>query len=269
MEQVLTYRLGDSVLDLARGTLRRAGELVSLRPKTFKLLEYLAHNAGRVVSKDELLDAVWPRRTVGEDSLAQCVSDARKCVGDEEQTIIRTVPRRGYLFQQPAAMPNFPQPLPRAPVDLDLEPMGPKIVVFPFRLAVRNAAMKPIFEEVVEDITAALSYFRALDVLPLSAAAALARRPAQDRHAALIGAGVDYIVEGKVEGGNPLFNVVVTLAESRSGRCLLTQTFSFRAEGIAAFHQTVARQVTRALVFNIESAAWQRMPCGTTSVHVW
>jgi DNA-binding winged helix-turn-helix (wHTH) protein len=119
MEQALTYQLGESVFDLGRGTLHRAGELVLPRPKTFELLTYLARNPGRVVSKDELLDAVWPLATVTEDSLTQCISDARKCIGDEEKAIIRTVPRRGYMLQPSVDGPGPIQQLSGANVDPD------------------------------------------------------------------------------------------------------------------------------------------------------
>jgi DNA-binding winged helix-turn-helix (wHTH) protein/TolB-like protein len=259
MDQELTYRLGESTLDLSRGTLRRAGELVTLRPKTLKLLGYLAHNPGRVVGKDELLDAIWPRTTVTEDSLTQCVRDARKSISDEDRTIIRTVSRRGYIYvpatDRPVAMPT---PCP-APDDLDLEPAEPRVAVLPFRLTEASRAMKPAFDTVVQEITAALSTSRAIAV----------RRPPRGIWSSRVDAGVDYYVEGHVQGGDPFFSVMITLSDAKSGCRLLTQTFFLKAEGILAFHQTVARQVVSALVFNIETAAWQWTPQGSTSLHVW
>jgi adenylate cyclase len=85
-------------LDLARCTLRRGVDEVQLRPKAFDLLRYLAENAGRLVAKDELMRTIWPGVVVTDDSLVQCVMDVRDALGDTEQRIIRTVPRRGYLF---------------------------------------------------------------------------------------------------------------------------------------------------------------------------
>ncbi|TIU50050.1 MAG: transcriptional regulator, partial [Mesorhizobium sp.] len=97
----MALRIGGAVLDLDRGTLRRDGEIVPVRPKTLELLAFLTRNPGRVLSKDELLQAVWPGIIVTEDSLTQSIRDARKSIGDEAQALIRTVPRRGYLFQLP------------------------------------------------------------------------------------------------------------------------------------------------------------------------
>src|SRR6266446_4260267 len=85
-------------LDLARGCLRNASGEMELRPKSFDLLRYLVENAGRLISKDELVNAVWPNVIVSDDSLAQCVSELRHALDDPDRRIIKTVPRRGYLF---------------------------------------------------------------------------------------------------------------------------------------------------------------------------
>src|SRR5208282_66711 len=90
-------------LDLRRGYLRGADGEIELRPKSFEVLRYLVENAGRLVSKDEIMKAVWPNVIVTDESLARCVSDVRFALGDRRQRIIRTVPRRGYLLTVPAA----------------------------------------------------------------------------------------------------------------------------------------------------------------------
>lgn len=259
MEQELTYRLGESVFDPARGTLHRGGELVVLRAKTFELLAYMVRNAGRVISKDELLRAIWPVTTVTEDSLTQCIRDARKCIGDEEQAIIRTVPRRGYMFRLPALSAALRPLRVSAPSVVGTAPAEPRVAVLPFRLAIANEAMRPIFEGVVEEITAALCYFKTVTVLARYSAMVLAQTPAENMQAALADAGADYLVEGEVSGGNPLFHVVITLCNVRSGQNVWSQIFSFEPEGVFAFHQSVARRVTQALVFNIESSAMQHV----------
>jgi len=93
-----TLRFGNFSLDLARCSLRRGVEEIQLRPKAFDVLRYLAENPGRLVSKDELMKTVWAGVVVTDDSLVQCVKDIRDALNDSEQRIIKTVPRRGYLF---------------------------------------------------------------------------------------------------------------------------------------------------------------------------
>lgn len=87
-------------LDLTRGSLLRGGTELKLRPKSFDVLKYLAENYGRLVSKDELIEAVWRETAVTDDSLVQCLKDIRNALGDQSQTIIKTVPRRGYIFEK-------------------------------------------------------------------------------------------------------------------------------------------------------------------------
>jgi TolB-like protein/DNA-binding winged helix-turn-helix (wHTH) protein/Tfp pilus assembly protein PilF len=96
-------------LDLTRGCVRNANGEIELRPKSFELLSYLVANAGRLISKDELVNAVWPNVIVSDDSLAQCVSDLRHALSDADRRIIKTVPRRGYLFDAPISVgPRHP-----------------------------------------------------------------------------------------------------------------------------------------------------------------
>ena len=65
------------------------------------MLRYLVEHAGRVVAKDELIKAVWPDVTVSDELLTQCISEVRRALGEESHRIIKTVPRRGYLFDAP------------------------------------------------------------------------------------------------------------------------------------------------------------------------
>ena len=92
------------VLDRRRAELTCQGASVTLRPKTFALLTYLADHPGCVVDKEELLAAVWPNVVVTDDSLSQCVNELRAALGDAGHRLIRTVPRRGYLFDAEVAV---------------------------------------------------------------------------------------------------------------------------------------------------------------------
>jgi DNA-binding winged helix-turn-helix (wHTH) protein len=100
------YVFADFTLDLVAGRLFVQGDEVYLRPKSFAMLLYLVRNAGRVVSKDELMSAVWPVVTVTEDSLTQCVRDVRRVLGDVEMQMLRNVPRRGYVLNVEVQTPR-------------------------------------------------------------------------------------------------------------------------------------------------------------------
>jgi DNA-binding winged helix-turn-helix (wHTH) protein/tetratricopeptide (TPR) repeat protein/TolB-like protein len=86
-------------LDPPRAELRGPdGVAIRLRPKTFEMLRLFAANAGRVVSKQELMEAVWPNVHVGDDSLFQCIREIRTVLGDDQRQMIKLVSGRGYLF---------------------------------------------------------------------------------------------------------------------------------------------------------------------------
>src|SRR5258708_19368264 len=101
----VTYEFGDFTRDRVRGQVRRGDQEVPLRPKTFELLAFLVRNGDRLLSKAELLEAVWPETHVTEDSITQCVIEIRKALGDQDQQMLKTVPRRGYLFQAKVSQP--------------------------------------------------------------------------------------------------------------------------------------------------------------------
>lgn len=94
----LTYEFGEFQLDVARGRVLKAGEEIKLRPKVYEALKYLVENPGRLIDKKELIQAVWPDTFVTDDSLVQCTVELRRALDDHAQLLLKTVPRRGYLF---------------------------------------------------------------------------------------------------------------------------------------------------------------------------
>src|SRR6516162_6377691 len=96
----MLYFFENFVLDPARRELRRGNALIAVQPQVFDWLEYLIVNRHRVVSKDDLLQAVWGGRIVSESALTTRINATRTAVGDDgdQQRLIRTIPRRGIRF---------------------------------------------------------------------------------------------------------------------------------------------------------------------------
>ena len=93
------FRFAGFVLDPDRAELHGPnGAAIKLRPKAFELLKFLVANNRRAVSKQELMDTVWPGIHVGEDSLFQCIREIRTALGDTERHMIKLVSGRGYVF---------------------------------------------------------------------------------------------------------------------------------------------------------------------------
>lgn len=118
----------DFVLDVANSQLRRGAQTIPLRPKTLAVLSMLAGRAGRLVTRDELFEAVWPDTVVSDFVLTTTVKELRDALGDDarQPRIIETVHRRGYRFlpavdaeasadaAQSASSPRSPRPINRA-----------------------------------------------------------------------------------------------------------------------------------------------------------
>jgi predicted ATPase/DNA-binding winged helix-turn-helix (wHTH) protein len=112
--------LAGRVVDLDAGVLREAaGALIALRPQAWAVLALLARQPGSLVSKTQLLDAVWHGRVVTDSSLARAVSDLRAAFGSDGHRVIKTVARRGYMLMAPKVHVSGPAvhrhaPLPAA-----------------------------------------------------------------------------------------------------------------------------------------------------------
>lgn len=128
-------RFADFELDIDRAELRAAdGEPIRLRPKTFALLHLFATNANRLLTKQELMTAIWPNVHVGDDSLFQCIREIRTALSDKDRLIVKSVSGRGYLFEadvvpvlkEPGAAPaSAPATEPHQPaVDMPVQEPG-------------------------------------------------------------------------------------------------------------------------------------------------
>src|SRR5262249_41701018 len=113
--QAVEFRFAEFEIDLEQQELRRSGQVIAIEPQVFDLLVYLVGNRHRIVSKDELIEAVWQGRIISDAALSSRVSAARRAIGDngEDQRLIRTLHKRGFRFvgaieDDDAAVPGEP-----------------------------------------------------------------------------------------------------------------------------------------------------------------
>src|SRR5918912_2366360 len=101
----MLYVFGDYALDTQLYELRHTGQPCKLEPRVFNVLAYLLQHRDRVVTKDELLEQLWPGRFVSEAALTSRLMAARRAIGDRgrEQRLIQTLHGRGYRFIAPVA----------------------------------------------------------------------------------------------------------------------------------------------------------------------
>ena len=111
------YHFGDFVLDAENGFLRRNGAEIPLQPKAFEVLTFLVERHGRLVTKEDLIDAVWGDTAVTDNSLSQCLVQIRRALADDSQQIVRTVARRGYVFEAALTAPVLEFALDASPAE--------------------------------------------------------------------------------------------------------------------------------------------------------
>lgn len=114
----MRYRFADCALDLSRHEFSRGSEPVSLEPQVFDLLTLLVERRGELVSRDEIIQAIWCGRIVSEAAISSRINAVRRAIGDDgtTQALLRTVPRRGFRFEAAVeideetgrSVPSFP-----------------------------------------------------------------------------------------------------------------------------------------------------------------
>jgi adenylate cyclase len=116
---IVIYRFSGCELDTPLFELRRGGEVVGLEPQEFAVLLYLIEHRDRVVTRDEIFEALWPGKVVSDGTLSARIRTVRKAVGDSgrAQTIVATVHGRGYRFAAQVVEELDPPPPPPAKVD--------------------------------------------------------------------------------------------------------------------------------------------------------
>jgi TolB-like protein len=207
--------IANLTLDLRQEELRDAsGARVELRNRSFSVLRHLVTNAGRVVTKDELLSANWPSLTVTEDSLTQCISEIRRALGESGRSLIRTVARRGYMMSLPE------QAVPAAPGSS----VGPTVAVWPFEADRGVGKLDALADGLSQQIVSALGRFGELRVLARSVTKSYKDRfeNATDLGREL---GIDYFVEGNLRQDGELCRIDMHLSDARSGAQVWSKTF--------------------------------------------
>ena len=127
----LRYLFEKYSFDTARRELRRGSDVIAVTPQVFDLLDYLIRHRERVVTKDDLIGAIWNGRVVSDAALTTRLNAARSAIGDsgEEQRLIKTLPRKGFRFvgqvREVASPEDAPESAPALPVE-------PSIAVLPF-----------------------------------------------------------------------------------------------------------------------------------------
>ncbi len=263
----------DYTVDMRRAALYRGGREIDLRPKSFEVLRYLVANAGRLVTKDELSQAIWPTVIASDESLTRCVSDVRQALADGERHIIKTVPRRGYLFAVSVSMQaddGASAPATATPgLDAGGRQLGPalakanaevprrSIVVLPFTNLGGGEQWDHFVDCVTSSLTTDLS--QAPGLLVVARNTALTHKgKAFDARQLGRELGVRYIVDGNVQNGNDRIRITAQLVDAETGAQLWGDRFDKPLADLFAMQDEITARLFRALGIELAAAESRR-----------
>jgi TolB-like protein len=232
-------------IDYPSACLRRAGLPLQLRPKSFDVLAYLSRNRGRLVSKAELIDHIWGDIAVTENSLVQCIKDIRQVLNGDSQFEIKTVPKRGYLFEgllaeatargNEASAKQFPA-----------LPDRPSIAVLPFENLSEQPDQEHFADGVTEDLITGLSRIKWLFVIARNSTFIYKDRPA-DVSAIGRELGVRYLLRGSIRRAARRLRISAQLIEARNGLHHWAEQYDRELGDIFAIQAEIARNVVGAI----------------------
>jgi len=245
----LPYHFEAYALDPGTRELRRGTELISLEPQVFDLLVFLIENRDRVVSKDELMAAVWQGRIVSESTLTSRINAARKAIGDsgEQQALIRTVARKGFRFVGSLRDELVAAAAPAKPVPAFALPERPSIAVLPFVNMSGDPEQDYFSDGISEDIITALSRLRWFLVIARNSSFIYKGKAVHLKQIA-DELGVGYVVEGSVRKSGDRVRITAQLNDAATGSHLWAERYDRSLADVFA----VQDEITEAIVAAIE-----------------
>ncbi|MFO7692324.1 MAG: winged helix-turn-helix domain-containing protein [Vicinamibacterales bacterium] len=251
-----TFRVADWQVEPRLNRVSRGSEVHHLRPRLMDLLVFLADHPGDVLSRDQILSAVWPQRFVAESVLSRSVADLRRLLDDDASMprLIETIPKRGYRLLA-AVRPPAPPAVAAAP--------GPSIAVLPFVDMAAKGDQGYFCDGLAEELTNALAHVPGLRVVARTSAFAFKGQAVDVRE---IGRrlGVGFVLEGGVQRAGHRFRVTIQLVDTADGCHRWSQHFDGAAGEIFAIEDAIARAVAAALPAALPAPKDRRMRRGST-----
>jgi TolB-like protein len=267
----MRYLFEDFALDTERRELRKGTDVISVTPQAFDVLLYLVRNRERVVTKGDLISAIWGGRAVSDAAVATRLNAARAAVGDrgDQQRLIKTMQRKGFRFIGNVEEIDVTDAEVRTVIRPQEAVSGstdkPSIAVLPFQNLSSDPDQEYFADGLVDDITTALSRFRGLFVIARNSSFTYKGKPVEIRQAGQQ-LGARYLLEGSVRKADIRLRINAQLVDAATGAHLWADRFDGTLEDIFAFQDGVTQKVVGAIapeVDRAEIARARRRPAGS------
>jgi TolB-like protein len=263
----LAYRIGDYHLDPLCRELRFGQTLRRLEPQVFDTLVFLVENRARVVSKDDLVAAVWNGRFVSDATVESRIKAARRAVGDDgrSQRIIRTIPRRGFRFVAEVEGVDGHAGKPALVL-----PEKPSIAVLPFQNLSGDPGREYFADGISDDIITTLSRIPNSVVIARSSSFSYKGRSVDVRQ---IGRelGVRYVVDGSVQqAAGKSLRISCVLIDAGSGTHLWAERYDGSLDDLFELQDRITSSIVATVlpkVLRTEIARAQAKPTSSLSAY--
>jgi len=234
----MIYRFGEFAVDTLRAEVCLAGKAVPLRRQSFDVLVHLLQRPHRIVSKDELLDAVWGNKVVTDGALKHCLMEIRAAIDDSERKVIRTVARRGYILEASVTKES---------VSTDNKI---SILVVPINDQSVGDNGEYISDGLTEEIITELSKVRSLRVIARASAMRLkdAGNALRDIARRL---GVDFILDGSARKWGDKLRVILQLRHLDSDEVGWSERYDGTLGDLFEIQDEIARSVAKELAIHL------------------
>ena len=248
VRDVGVLEFGEIQIDLNTVELRRAGELVDVEPQVFDLIVLFAGNPGRLITRDEIIEAVWGGRIVSDSAISTRVNSARHALGDDgtSQKLIKTVRGRGFRFSGTVAQKT----------DLVL-PDKPSIAVLPFENMSGSPEQEFFADGITEDIITELARYDELFVIARNSSFAFKGVHSDVREIARE-LGVQYVLEGSVRRAGGRVRVTAQLVDTSSGNHLWAERYDRELKDIFAVQDQITAVIVNTLVGKVIRSHFDR-----------
>ena len=258
----MRYLFEEYAFDLDRHELHRGPHLVPITPQVFDLLRYLIRNRERVVSKDDLIRAIWNDRIVSEAALTTRLNAVRSAIGDsgEQQRFIKTFPRKGFRFvgqveeKRSPAGPVLADQTAKTPLAL---PDTASIAVLPFQNMSSDPEQAYFSDGIVEDIITALSQFKSLFVIARNSSFTYKGRTVDVKQVGReLGAG--YVLEGSIRRAGDRVRIGAQLIDAITGIQRWGESYDRELKDVFAVQDEVSRTIASILMVHVNKAEAER-----------
>ena len=258
----MRFLFEDYALDTDLRELQRGAVVVSVTPQAFDVLDYLIRNRARVVSKDELITAIWSGRAVSDEALATRLNAARSAIGDtgQAQRLIKTLPRKGFRFVGPVLEAH------RTTASADqtehpkaglLMPDKPSIAVLPFHNLSDDPEQEYFADGMVEDIITGLSRSKLLFVIARNSSFTYKGKVVDTKRISRE-LGVRYLLEGSVRKAGKRLRVTGQLIDASTEKHIWADKFDSDLQDMFDLQDRLTSSVIGAISPQLERAEIER-----------